>query len=79
MSRAGKSSAAARRCGGCFVEPAWSRAPPQMPLLQHEIFAPILYLIAFDDLEQVIGGTTACRKVCPPPSFTNLHGPPRRS
>jgi aldehyde dehydrogenase (NAD+) len=43
-----------RALGGCFVEPALVRAPPQMPLLQFEVFAPILYLIEFDDLAQVI-------------------------
>jgi aldehyde dehydrogenase (NAD+) len=43
-----------RALGGCFVEPALVRAPPQMPLLQFEVFAPILYLIDFDDLAQVI-------------------------
>lgn len=40
--------------GGCFVEPALVRAPPEMPLLNYEVFAPILYLIPFDDLDQVI-------------------------
>jgi aldehyde dehydrogenase (NAD+) len=40
--------------GGCFVEPALVRAPPQMPLLQFEVFAPILYLIGFDDLDGAI-------------------------
>jgi aldehyde dehydrogenase (NAD+) len=40
--------------GGCFVEPALVRAPPEMPLLQYEVFAPILYLIAFNELDQVI-------------------------
>jgi aldehyde dehydrogenase (NAD+) len=43
-----------RALGGCFVEPALVRAPPQMLLLQFEVFAPILYLIEFDDLAQVI-------------------------
>jgi aldehyde dehydrogenase (NAD+) len=43
-----------RALGGCFVEPALVRAPAQMPLLQFEVFAPILYLIEFDDLNQAI-------------------------
>jgi aldehyde dehydrogenase (NAD+) len=43
-----------RALGGCFVEPALVRAPAQMPLLQFEVFAPILYLIEFEDLEQAI-------------------------
>ena len=39
---------------GCFVQPALVRARPQMPILKEEIFAPILYLIEFDDLDQAI-------------------------
>jgi aldehyde dehydrogenase (NAD+) len=40
--------------GGCFVEPAIVRAHPNMPILREEIFAPILYMIEFEDLEEVI-------------------------
>lgn len=40
---------------GCYVEPALVRARREMPVLKEEIFAPILYLIDFDDLEQAIG------------------------
>jgi aldehyde dehydrogenase (NAD+) len=40
--------------GGCFVEPAIVRARHDMPVVCEEIFAPILYAIEFDDLEQVI-------------------------
>ena len=40
---------------GCYVEPALVRARPDMPVLKEEIFAPILYLIEFDDLEHAIG------------------------
>ena len=40
---------------GCYVEPALVGARPEMPILKEEIFAPILYLIEFDDLEQAIG------------------------
>jgi aldehyde dehydrogenase (NAD+) len=40
--------------GGCFVEPTLVRAHPEMPILKEEIFAPILYLIEFDDLERAI-------------------------
>jgi aldehyde dehydrogenase (NAD+) len=39
---------------GCFVQPALVRAAPDMPILKEEIFAPILYLIEFDDLDQAI-------------------------
>ena len=39
---------------GYFVEPALVRAHPSMPIVQEEIFAPILYLMEFDGLEQAI-------------------------
>jgi aldehyde dehydrogenase (NAD+) len=39
---------------GCFVEPALVRARPEMPILKEEIFAPILYAIEFDDLDEAI-------------------------
>jgi aldehyde dehydrogenase (NAD+) len=39
---------------GCFVQPALVRATSKMPILKEEIFAPILYLIEFDDLDQAI-------------------------
>ena len=42
------------RLGGCFVEPTLVKAKPGMPILREEIFAPILYLIEFDDLDQAI-------------------------
>ncbi len=43
-----------RHLGGCFVEPALVRANPGMPIVNEEIFAPILYLIEFDGLEDAI-------------------------
>ena len=43
-----------RHLYGCFVEPALVRARPDMPIVKEEIFAPILYLIEFDDLDQAI-------------------------
>jgi aldehyde dehydrogenase (NAD+) len=43
-----------RRLGGCFVEPVLVRARPEMPMLKEELFAPVLYLVEFDDLEQAI-------------------------
>ena len=42
------------RAGGCYAEPALVKAHPGMAILKEEIFAPILYLIEFDDLDQVI-------------------------
>ena len=40
--------------GQCYVQPTLVRARPEMPILKEEIFAPILYLIEFDDLDQAI-------------------------
>jgi aldehyde dehydrogenase (NAD+) len=39
---------------GCYVRPALVRARADMPIVKEEIFAPILYLIEFDDLEQAV-------------------------
>jgi aldehyde dehydrogenase (NAD+) len=39
---------------GCYVRPALVRAHPGMQIVKEEIFAPILYLIEFDDLEEAI-------------------------
>lgn len=43
-----------RHLGGSFVEPALVRVKPGMPIVKEEIFAPILYLIEFDSLEEAI-------------------------
>jgi aldehyde dehydrogenase (NAD+) len=43
-----------RHLGGSFVEPALVRVKPGMPIVKEEIFAPILYLIEFDRLEDAI-------------------------
>ncbi|PYT27723.1 MAG: aldehyde dehydrogenase family protein [Acidobacteria bacterium] len=43
-----------RHLGGCFVEPTLVKARPDMPIVREEIFAPILYLIEFDTLDQAI-------------------------
>jgi aldehyde dehydrogenase (NAD+) len=40
--------------GGCFVRPALVKAKPDMPIVKEEVFAPILYLIEFDTLDQAI-------------------------
>ena len=42
------------RMMGCYVQPVLVRARPEMPILKEEIFAPILYLIEFDNLDQAI-------------------------
>jgi len=40
--------------GGCYVRPAVVKAHPRMPIVKEEVFAPILYLLEFDSLDQVI-------------------------
>ena len=42
------------RLTGCFVQPTLVRARPDMPILKEEIFAPILYLVEFDHLDEAI-------------------------
>jgi aldehyde dehydrogenase (NAD+) len=39
---------------GCYVQPVLVKAQPGMPILKEEVFAPILYLVEFDSLDQVI-------------------------
>jgi aldehyde dehydrogenase (NAD+) len=39
---------------GCFVQPTLVKARPDMPVVSEEIFAPILYLIEFDNLDDAI-------------------------
>jgi aldehyde dehydrogenase (NAD+) len=43
-----------RALGGNYVEPAIVRAPAHLPLLREEIFAPILYFVEFDSLDEAI-------------------------
>ena len=43
-----------RHLGGSFVEPALVRARPGMTIMNEEIFAPILYLVEFNSLEDAI-------------------------
>jgi aldehyde dehydrogenase (NAD+) len=40
--------------GGCYVKPALVKARANMPIVQEEVFAPILYLIEFETLGEVI-------------------------
>lgn len=43
-----------RHLMGCHVEPALVRAKPGMPILKEEIFAPILYLVEFEHLDEAL-------------------------
>ncbi len=40
--------------GECFVEPTLVRSPSDMEILREEVFAPILHLIEFNTLDEVI-------------------------
>ena len=40
--------------GGCYVEPTLVRAKPDMQIVKDETFAPILYLLTFDDIEEAV-------------------------
>lgn len=39
---------------GCYVKPCIAEAQPNMEIVQHETFAPILYLLKYKDLEEAI-------------------------
>ncbi len=40
--------------GRCYVQPAIVRARADMPVVKEELFAPVLYVIEFDEIEQVL-------------------------
>ena len=40
--------------GGCYVKPAIVKAHPKMDLVKNETFAPILYVMTFETLEEAI-------------------------
>jgi aldehyde dehydrogenase (NAD+) len=39
---------------GCFVEPTIVKAPPNLPMMQQETFAPVLYLVEVKDVDEAI-------------------------
>lgn len=41
--------------GGCYVRPAIALSKASMPIVEREVFAPILHVIRFETLEEVIG------------------------
>ena len=57
--------------GGCFVEPAIVQAHAEMPIPAEEIFAPILYLIDFDHLDQAMEWHNAVPQGLSSAMFTN--------
>ncbi len=42
------------REGGCFVEPTLVRSKAEMPVICEEIFAPIVHLVEFDELDEAL-------------------------
>ncbi len=40
--------------GGCYVRPALVRMPAQTPVVLRETFAPILYVVGYDDLDEAL-------------------------
>jgi aldehyde dehydrogenase (NAD+) len=43
-----------KRLAGCFVEPTLVKSHTGMAILQEELFAPVLHLIEFDELDEAI-------------------------
>ncbi len=39
---------------GCYVKPCIAEARPEMAIVQHETFAPILYLLKYKDIDEAI-------------------------
>ncbi len=56
---------------GFFVEPTIVKARPDMAIVQEETFAPILYLIEFEQLEEAIGWHNGVRQGLSSALFTN--------
>ena len=43
-----------RYAGGCYVKPAIAEATNSLEIVQHETFAPLLYLLRYDTVEEAI-------------------------
>ncbi|PVD53506.1 aldehyde dehydrogenase family protein [Terrimonas sp.] len=41
--------------GGCYVVPCIAEVTPDLPIVSHETFAPILYILKYTSLEEAIG------------------------
>ena len=66
---------------GFFVEPTIIKVPEQLPITCDETFAPILYVLEFDDLDEASPRTTPCRRVSPrrsSPTTCDRRALPRR-
>jgi aldehyde dehydrogenase (NAD+) len=44
----------AEMAGGCYVKPALVKAPKNLPMIQHETFAPILYITEADTVDELV-------------------------
>ena len=42
------------RPGGCYVTPCLAEVPPDLPMVQEETFAPLLYLMKYRTLEEAL-------------------------
>jgi aldehyde dehydrogenase (NAD+) len=56
---------------GFFVEPAIVKASPDMPIVGEETFAPILYVMPYESLEQVMAWHNAVEQGLTSAIFTN--------
>jgi aldehyde dehydrogenase (NAD+) len=43
-----------RELGGCFVEPTLVRSPRALPMLEEEVFAPVLHVVEFSTLDEAL-------------------------
>ncbi len=48
--------------GGYYVQPAIVEAPPDLPIMQEETFAPILYVVEYSDIDEAIALHNAVRQ-----------------
>jgi aldehyde dehydrogenase (NAD+) len=63
---------------GYFVEPTLVRAPPDLPAMQEETFAPILYLVEVKDLGEAIAVHNGVRQGLSSALFTSSIRPAER-
>jgi aldehyde dehydrogenase (NAD+) len=57
--------------GGCYVRPAIARAKNEMPIVQHETFGPLLYLISYREFDEAIAMQNSVPQGLSSAIFTN--------
>ncbi|HEY2574534.1 MAG TPA: aldehyde dehydrogenase family protein [Verrucomicrobiaceae bacterium] len=57
--------------GGCYVTPCLARATPEMPIVLEETFAPLVYLMTYNDLDEAIAMHNAVPQGLSSGIFTN--------